>query len=147
MNGVLSDAVQYTTTDNFQQSVPVNITIGSPDCGVDVYAIRSYSTALPSQTIVTNYIADMADIVRKTEIFEENDIYDEYGAISFAKAREKNSCMIIIGTLPQSKGDKKNGKVVYYDVEDSNLNFEDTMQIDVQGTSSQWSKQATALSN
>lgn len=147
LNGVLSDAVQYTTTDNFQQSVPVNITIGSPDCGVDVYTIRSYSTALPSQTIVTNYIADMADIVRKTEIFEENDIYDEYGAISFAKAREKNSCMIIIGTLPQSKGDKKNGKVVYYDVEDSNLNFEDTMQIDVQGTSSQWSKQATALSN
>ena len=138
LNGVLSDAVQYTTTDNFQQSTPVNITIGSPNCGVDLYTIRSYSTALPSPSIVTNYIADMADIVRKTERFEENDIYDEYGQISFAKAREKNSCMIIVGTLPQSKGDKKNGKVVYYDVEDSNLNFEDTMQIDVQGTSSQW---------
>ena len=140
LNGVLSDAVQYTTGDNFQQSNPVNITIGSQYCGVDLYTIRSYSTALPSQSIVNNYIADMADIVRKTEIFEENDIYDEYGQISFAKAREKNSCMIIIGTLPQSKGDKKNGKVVYYDIEDSNLNFEDTMQIDVQGTSSQWSK-------
>ena len=138
LNGVLSDAVQYTTTDNFQQSTPVNITIGSPNCGVDLYNIRSYSTALPSQSIVNNYIADMVDIVRKTEIFEENDIYDEYGQVSFAKARQKNSCMIIVGTLPQSKGDKKNGSVVYYDVEDSNLNFEDTMQIDVQGTSSQW---------
>ena len=138
LNGVLSDAVQYTTTDNFQQSTPVNITIGSPNCGVDLYNIRSYSTALPSQSIVNNYIADMVDIVRKTEIFEENDIYDEYGQVSFAKARQKNSCMIIVGTLPQSKGDKKNGTVVYYDVEDSNLNFEDTMQIDVQGTSSQW---------
>lgn len=138
LNGVLSDAVQYTTTDNFQQSTPVNISIGSPYCGVDVYNIRSYSTALPSQAVVNNYIADMVDVVRKTEIFEENDIYDEYGQISFAKARAKNSCMIIIGTLPTQKGDKKNGKVVYYDVEDSNLNFEDTMQIDVQGTSSQW---------
>ncbi len=138
LNGVLSDAVQYTTTDNFQQSTPVNITIGSPNCGVDVYTIRSYSTALPSQSIVNNYIADMVDVVRKTEIFEENDIYDEYGQISFAKAREKNSCMIIVGTLPTQKGDKKKGKIVYYDVEDSNLNFEDTMQIDVQGTSSQW---------
>lgn len=138
LNGVLSDAVQYTTTDNFQQLNPVNITIGSPNCGVDLYNIRSYSTALPSQSVVNNYIADMADVVRKTEIYEENDIYDEYGQISFAKAREKNSCMILVGTLPQSKGDKKNGKTVYYDVEDSNLNFEDTMQIDVQGTSSQW---------
>lgn len=138
LNGILSDAVQYTTTDNFQQSVPVNITIGSSSCGIDLYAVRVYSTALPSQTVVNNYIADMVNIVDKTKIYEENDIYDDFGQISFAKAREKNSCMIIIGTLPQSKGDKKNGKVVYYDVEDSNLNFEDTMQIDVQGTSSQW---------
>lgn len=138
LNGILSDAVQYTTTDNFQQSVPVNITIGSSSCGIDLYTVRVYSTALPSQAVVNNYIADMVNIVDKTKIYEENDIYDDFGQISFAKAREKNSCMIIIGALPQSKGDKKNGKVVYYDVEDSNLNFEDTMQIDVQGTSSQW---------
>lgn len=138
LNGILSDAVQYTTTDNFQQQVPVNITIGSSSCGIDLYAVRVYSTALSSQTVVNNYIADMVNIVDKTKIYEENDIYDDFGQISFAKAREKNSCMIIIGALPQSKGDKKNGKVVYYDVEDSNLNFEDTMQIDVQGTSSQW---------
>lgn len=138
LNGVLSDAVQYTTTDNFQQATPVNITIGSPYCGVDVYNIRSYSTALPSQSVVNNYIADMVDVVRKTDIFEANDIYDEYGQISFAKAREKNSCMIIIGTLPKQKGDKKSSKIVYYDVEDSNLNFEDNATIDVQGTSSQW---------
>ena len=138
LNGVLSDTVQYTTTDNFQQSTPVNITIGSPYCGVDVYNIRSYSTALPSQSVVNNYIADMVDVVRKTDIFEANDIYDEYGQISFAKAREKNSCMIIVGTLPKQKGDKKSAKVVYYDVEDSNLNFEDNATIDVQGTSSQW---------
>ena len=138
LNGVLSDIVQYPTTDNFQQKEPVNISVGSSDCGVDLYAVRSYSTALPSHSIITNYIADMSNIVRKTEIYEANDIYDDYGNISFEKAKSKNSVMVIVGTLPQSKGDKKTGKVVYYDVEDANLNFEDTMQIDVQGTSSQF---------
>ena len=138
LNGVLSDVIQYPTTDNFQQKEPVNISIGSSDCGVDLYVVRSYTTALPSHSIVTNYTADMTNIVRKTEIYEENDIYDDYGEISFEKAKSKNSVMVIVGSLPQSKGDKKTGKVVYYDVEDANLNFEDTMEIDVQGTSSQF---------
>lgn len=138
LNGVLSDVVQYPTTDNFQQKEPVSISIGSSDCGVDLYVVRSYTTALPSHSIITNYIADMTNIARKTEIYEANDIYDDYGKISFEKAKAKNSVMVIVGALPQSKGDKKTGKVVYYDIEDANLNFEDTMIIDVQGTSSQF---------
>ena len=138
LNGVLSDVIQYPATDNFQQKDPVNISIGSSDCGIDLYVVRSYTTALPSHTIVTNYIADMVDIARKTQIYEENDIYDDYGEISFEKAKAKNSVMVIVGSLPQSKGDKKIGKVVYYDVEDANLNFEEPMTIDVQGTSSQF---------
>lgn len=138
LNGILSDAIQYPTTDNFQQLSPVNISIGSSNCGIDLYVVRSYTTALTSQSVVTNYIADMPDIVSKTEVYEENDIYDEYGNVSFVKAKEKNSVMVIVGDLPQSKGDKKKGSVVYYDVDDSNLDFTDTMTIDVQGTSSQY---------
>jgi hypothetical protein len=49
--------------------------------------------------------------------------------------------MVIVGDLPANKGDKKKVRIEYYDVEDSNLNFsEDDVTIDVQGTSSQWSK-------
>ena len=139
LNGVMSDAIQYPGTDNFQQLNPVNISIGSPYCGIDLYAVRSYSTALSDYTLITNYIADITDIVRKTEAFEDNDIYDEFGQISFTKAKEKNSIMIIVGDLPTYKGDKKTCKIYYYDVEDSNLNFEENLVgIDVQGTSSQF---------
>ena len=139
LNGVMSDAIQYPTTDNFQQKVPVSISVGSPYCSIDLYAVRSYNIALSDSTLTTNYIADINDIVKKTETYEENDIYDEFGAVSFIKAREKNSVMVIIGTLPGFKGDKKKCKILYYDVEDSNLSYEeDGVSIDVQGTSSQW---------
>ena len=139
LNGVRSDAVQYPTTDNFQQANPVNISIGSSDCGIDIYSIRSYTTALTSEAAVNNFIADITDVVKKTEVFEDNDIYDDYGNISFTKAKEKNSVMVIVGDLPKSKGDKKSVVVYYYDVEDSNLNYVDeSVTIDVQGTSSQW---------
>lgn len=139
LNGILSDAIQYPDNDNFQQKTPVNITIGSSDCGVDIYTVRSYSTALTSQGTVNNYIADMPDIVEKTESYENNNIYDEYGNISFEKCKEKNSVMVIVGTLPASKGDKKTVKVHYYDLDDPTINYTDTnVAIDVQGTSSQY---------
>lgn len=139
LNGVLSDTIQYPSTDNFQQSEPVNITIGSSDCAIDVYRIRSYTTALTDSVLATNYIADMTDVAKKTEAYEDNDIYDEHGNISFQKAKDRNSVMVIVGTLPQSKGDKKDVVVQYYDVENTKLNFVDKdVEIDVQGTSSQW---------
>lgn len=139
LNGVRSDCVQYPTTDNFQQSTPVNISIGSSDCGVDVYVVRTYTTALTSESVVNNYIADITDVVKKTEVYENNDIYDDYGNVSFQKAKSKNSVMVILGDLPQSKGDKKKVTIYYYDVEDSNLDYVETdVGIDIQGTSSQW---------
>ena len=46
LNGILSGVKQYPINDNFQQDTPVNIKIGSPYCGVDIYTIRSYSNAL-----------------------------------------------------------------------------------------------------
>lgn len=139
LNGVLSDVIQYSTTDNFEQKSPVNISIGSPYCGIDLYTIRSYTTALTDSSVTTNYIAGITDVVKKTEVYEDNDIYDEFGRVSYSKAKEKNSVMVIVGDLPAAKDDKKDVKIYYYDVEDSNLDYVDNMVvIDVQGTSSQW---------
>lgn len=139
LNGVRSDAVQYPTTDNFQQTTPVNISIGSSDCGIDIYTIRSYTTALTSEGVANNFIADITDVTRKTEVYEANDIYNEHGEVDYLKARAKNSTMVIIGDLPKSKGDKKKVRIEYYDIDDSKLSFnEDDVSIDVQGTSSQW---------
>lgn len=139
LNGILSDTIQYPDTDNFQQTEPVNITIGSSKCGVDLYVVRSYATALTSENAVENRIADIKDIVKKTEVYEDNDIYDEYGQLSFEKCKERNSVMVIVGDLPQSKGDKKTVTVHYYDIDDPSINFTDeNVTIDIQGTSSQW---------
>lgn len=139
LNGNLTKAVQYPDSDNFQQSSPVNITIGNSKCGVDIYGIRSYSTALTASNSVNNYIADIKDIVEKTEAYERNDIYDEYGNLSFEEVKKRNSVMVIVGDLPQSKGDKKNVTIKFYDVDDSSLNYTDkNVILDVQGTSSQY---------
>lgn len=139
LNGVLSDIVQYPDSDNFQQKNPVVISIGSPTCAVDIYSIRSYSNGFGSSVAVNNYIADIKDVIERTEAYERNDIYDEYQNVSFEKVKKYNSVMVLVGDLPQSKGDKKKLKVIYTDVDDPSINFtEDDVSADVQGTSSQY---------
>lgn len=143
LNGILSGACQYPDNDNFQQDSPVNITLGSDLCGIDVYTIRSYSTALSYNEVRDNYIADTTDIAIKTELYNDNDIYDAYGALSYDMVKAKIPVMTIIGALPTSKGDKKSVRIIYEDPFNSSLNFDtrdDTgpCTIDVQGTSSQW---------
>lgn len=138
LNGVLSGAKQYPANDNFQQDVPMNIKIGSPYCGVDVYTIRSYSNALTFNEIIDNYIYDIQDVGEKTKVYEENDLYDDYSNLKYESVKTKIPVMTIIGDLPQSKGDKKDVTIKFEHNTDSTLSFEDTASIDVQGTSSQW---------
>ena len=139
LNGVLSAVKQYPDDDNFQQNTPVKIKIGSPYCAVDLYTIRSYSTALTFTEVTNNFIYDMSDIERKYKLYEANDIYDDYNQLSYDELRKRISVMTIIGDLPQSKGDKKNVHVSYECLFDSDLSFTEVpVEIDVQGTSSQW---------
>lgn len=138
LNGVLSQAEQYPTTDNFQQSAPVFISLGSQYCGIDIYTVRVYDTALPETSVKENYIADIADISKKVEVFNNNDIYDDYDNLSYEKIKPKIPVMTIVGTLPQSKGDKKTVQIIYEDPFHPELNFTDNCTIDVQGTSSQF---------
>ena len=138
LNGVLSGAKQYPANDNFQQDVPMNIKIGSPYCGVDVYTIRVYSNALTFNEIIDNYIYDIQDVGEKTKVYEENDLYDDYSNLKYESVKTKIPVMTVIGDLPQSKGDKKDVTIKFEHNTDSSLSFEDTAEIDVQGTSSQW---------
>lgn len=138
LNGVLSGAKQYPANDNFQQSSPVNITIGSPYCAVDVYTIRAYDTALSTMDVTNNYIADITDVAYKNEVYENNNIYDDYNNLSYEAIKPKIPVMTIVGSLPQSKGDKKNVTIIYEDPFHPDLNFTDSCTIDVQGTSSQY---------
>lgn len=139
LNGVLSGVKQYVENDNLQQTVPVNITIGSPYCSVDLYSIRSYDIALTKEEVRDNYIASIQDIGEQLAVYEDNNIYDTFGNLSYSKLQSKIPSLIIIGDLPTFKGDKKKVTIIYYDPQNPSLCFEAEATIDVQGTSSQWS--------
>ena len=139
IDGILSGVQQYLTTDNFQQTNPVNIKIGSSYCGIDLYTIRIYNTSLTPLQMTNNYIADMSNIVDKIKIYEDNDIYDDYYQLSYEKVKEKLPVVTFIGDMPKYKGDKKKNSVrmIFEHPEHPELNFDEILaQIDVQGTSS-----------
>lgn len=136
LNGVLSGVKQYPENDNMQQNPTVNITVGSPYCSVDLYTIRSYNTALITTEVRDNYIADITDVGEKLALYEDNNIYDDFGNLSFSALKDKIPVLVITGTLPTYKGDKRKVTVTYTDPLNPSLNFEDSANIDVQGTSS-----------
>lgn len=138
LNGIQSKITRYVENDNLQQTTPVNITVGSPYCCVDLYSIRSYNTALTKEEIRDNYIASIQDIGEQLAVFEDNNIYDDFGNLSYSKLQPKIPSLIIIGDLPTFKGDKKKVTIVYYDPQNPSLCFEAEATIDIQGTSSQW---------
>ena len=138
INGILTTAIQYPETDNFKQTNPLPIRIGSNACGVSVYKIRQYSTALTNRELVGNYIADTADIGKKMELWEANNIYDEYSNMMYSRVVQQIPCLTIIGDMPSFKGDKKTDTFRFEDLANPILDFEEVVENDVQGTSSQW---------
>ena len=139
LDGVLTCAKQYVSTDNFQQYEPVNITVGSPYCAVDLYTVRSYTTALTQEELLSNYICDLTNLDEKLSIYEDNNIYDDARNLVYEKVKKKIPVLTITGPLPASKGDKKTVYTTYEDPEDPSMNHTNLKcKIDVQGTSSQW---------
>lgn len=140
VNGIASGVVQYPDSDDFAQSTPVGISIGSSDCTVDIYRIRIYDNNLSRSQILNNWIADTQNVTLMLERFRRNNIYDAYGNIVIAKLPNDLPYMIIeCSELPQYKGDKKTVAVTYVDPVTPAKSFTAAgVQADVQGTSSQY---------
>lgn len=139
VNGIISGLAQYPSDDNFSQSTPIGITIGSPNATIDIYNIRVYNIDLDHSDILTNYIADTVDTTRKAELYNSNNIFDSYGNIKYEKVLKYIPCLTFIGELPGSKGDKKSVDIKYENAQDSTKDFTSSSAIlDVQGTSSQY---------
>ena len=62
INGIMSGAVQYPVNDDFAQTEPVGISIGSNECTIDLYNIRVYDNDLTRSQILDNWIADTQDV-------------------------------------------------------------------------------------
>ena len=140
INGIHSGVVQYPETDDFQQSTPVGITIGSNDCGIDLYNIRVYSNNLTRHQMLDNWIADMQNGYEMVQAFNHNNIYDDYGQIVIGKLPTDLPYLVLeCPVLPQYKGDKKTCSGYYVDPLDPGKSFRfEGASIDVQGTSSQY---------
>lgn len=143
INGIMSGVVQYPDDDDFSQTAPVGISIGSNDCVVDIYCIRVYGNNLTRYQILDNWIADTQDVDTMIERYTRNNLFDDYGDISIAKLPSNVPYLVInaekYADLPQSKGDKKTVSGSYVDplYPERSFTFEGA-EIDVQGTSSQY---------
>lgn len=138
INGIMSRVVQYPTNDDFSQQTPVNISIGSNDCSIDLYCIRIYENDLTRIQVLNNWIADCQDIDELLARNARNDIYDDYGSIVIDKLPRNVPYFVAVAPqLPTYKGDKKtiSGYFVNLLDESKSFTFEDA-SADVQGTSS-----------
>lgn len=140
INGIASGVVQYPTDDDFSQVSPVNISVGSSDCTIDLYCIRVYDNDLTRHQIVNNWIADTQIGTMMLDRYSRNNVFDAYGNIVISQLPSDLPYMIIsCAELPQSKGDKKicSGSFTNPINPAKSFTFENC-QIDVQGTSSQY---------
>ena len=140
INGIICGAIQYPDDDDFSQAVPVNISLGSSDCVLDIYCIRVYDNNLTKIQVLNNWIADTLDGNQMLDRYNRNSIYDAYGNIVISQLPKDLPYMIIeCEELPQYKGDKKTCSGRYVDPVYPSKSFTFTnAQFDVQGTSSQY---------
>jgi hypothetical protein len=140
INGIMSGAIQYPEDDDFSQTNPVGITIGSNECTTDIYVIRAYDNSLTRYQILDNWIADTQNSLERLNRYLRNEVYDVYGQIVISQLPTDLPYLVPQGSeLPQFKGDKKTIDDYFIDPEDPTQNYSSTgTQIDVQGTSSQF---------
>lgn len=139
INGVLCGITQYSLTDNFKQTEPVDITIGAETCGIDLYNLRFYGRAFSINEQLNNFMCDRSTLEERIAVRDRNMITDDSGKITVDKISLSIPYMIMeCPELPQFKGDKKKGmSVKYVDGLHPDYSFEAVgCEFDVQGTSS-----------
>ena len=82
--------VVYASNDNFKQTTPVGITIGSDTCDVILYKIRVYTRDLTKEEIKANFYADGEDAVEITKRYDRNQVYDSSGKLDPEKVAALN---------------------------------------------------------
>lgn len=140
INGVMSGTVQYPVDDDFAQVTPVDISIGSNDCTIDLYCIRVYDNDLTRHQLLNNWIADTQDVDEMLDRYTHNNVFDAYGSIVIAQLPKDLPYLVLEAPeLPQYKGDKKTVSGYYVDPLHPTKDFTFTgAQANVQGTSSQY---------
>lgn len=74
-DGVPSKAFVYDGGDRFYQYTPQPFKIGSDTCDIRIYRLKIYSTALTTEDIMRNFIADSRDSTTMLARYDRNSIY------------------------------------------------------------------------
>ena len=140
INGIMSGVTQYPVDDDFVQTAPVEISIGSRDATIDLYCIRIYDNDLTRHQILNNWIADTQVVETMLERYSRNNVFDAYSQIVISQLPKDLPYLVLDGTeLPQYKGDVKTISGYYTDPVNGSRSFTFSgAEVDVQGTSSQY---------
>lgn len=87
LDGVITSCREYGTTDAF--TTPEKIVIGSPDCDVYVYMVKSYPFRVTRDQHIDNFIMDAPNAAEVVKRYNRNDILDGDSEISYEKLISK----------------------------------------------------------
>lgn len=88
-DGTSSRAKIYSASDNFTQATPVPIVVGSADCDVHMYRMKTYTMALTNDEVITNFIADGKDADEIINRYVRNNILNANGDLDADLVAEK----------------------------------------------------------
>ena len=148
INSDISGVMKYDELDEFDQSPPAGITIGSDYAEIELYKVRCYNIALfeiaadgssRSYNVLNNYIADTPNVDDMIARNARNNVFDTNKMIDPTKLPDNCPYMVIESTdLPQYKGDNKTVSGYFVDKADSSNSFIFVnADLNVQGTSSE----------
>lgn len=143
INGVLCGVEQYDINDSFVQPVPAGLLFDSSLATLYIRNIRVYDKALSNEEVLNNYIIDRPTVESLIDLYNENNVIDDYDQVSIDKLRSQGkSVMRIVGDIDllNTTNNKKfeiPGDVYYYSSLGSQFDFvAKNVGLRIQGTSS-----------
>lgn len=89
VDGIPCKDSTYAASDNFTQAVPAFITIGSDNCDVCIYRMKSYMMNLTNDEILDNFIADAKNAEEMVSRYNRNNVLNAGGELDPDTLAEK----------------------------------------------------------
>lgn len=128
INGILSGATKYATSDSFESSRNF-LMQGLEDAEIKLYQIRVYNAALSHDQILNNFILYQKTAKDLQEVYYRNDILEDgTSSLSIDKLERFLPVMIVTGNIPilENTNNKKEQITVdidYYNLQDPTKSF------------------------
>lgn len=128
INGILSGATKYATSDSFE-STSNFLMKGIEDAEIKLYQIRVYNTALSHDQILNNFILYQKTAKDLQEVYYRNDVLEDGSSdLSMDKLERFLPVMLITGNIPvlENTNNKKEQITVdidYYNLQDPTKSF------------------------